>query len=83
LGNGYTQTQTSPLEITAVTGSVYSIDAGYSHSLAVLTDGTVLAWGDNDSGKLDNSNSFNDIEQHWAKNAIIAAHASGMVEGFE
>ena len=32
---------------------VLSVSAGYSHSLALKSDSTVVAWGDNSSGQTD------------------------------
>ena len=29
-----------------------AVDAGYEHNLALLANGTVMAWGDNYSGEL-------------------------------
>ena len=43
----------SPTLITALSNiTVSSIDAGYSHSLALTTDGKVYAWGSNGNGQL-------------------------------
>ncbi|RUT37908.1 hypothetical protein EJP82_27495 [Paenibacillus anaericanus] len=35
-----------------------SVSAGYNHTLAIRQDGTVWAWGSNDSGKLGNGTFF-------------------------
>ena len=40
-----------PVQVPGLTG-VVAVAAGYYHSLAVKTDGTVWAWGDNDYGQL-------------------------------
>lgn len=40
-----------PLQVNALS-SVLTVGAGSAHSLAVLTDGTVWAWGDNERGQL-------------------------------
>ncbi len=42
-----------PVQVTAIEGIV-GIDAGYEHSLAHRTDGTVWAWGNNSMGQLGN-----------------------------
>lgn len=35
-----------------------AVSAGYSHSLALLSDGTVAAWGENSSGELGNNSTY-------------------------
>lgn len=62
LGDGYLTTQsTVPVGVNVSTGSalynkgVKAIAAGYNHSLALCNDGTVVAWGANDSGQLGNN----------------------------
>jgi alpha-tubulin suppressor-like RCC1 family protein len=44
----------TPMQVTGLT-NVEAIAAGSSHSLALLSDGTVWAWGRADSGRLGNS----------------------------
>ncbi|TAJ78805.1 MAG: hypothetical protein EPO42_07300 [Gallionellaceae bacterium] len=41
-----------PTQLTGITGSVAAIAGGYSHTLAVTSDGQVWAWGRNDTGQL-------------------------------
>ncbi|MER6348181.1 RCC1 domain-containing protein [Streptomyces sp. NPDC001595] len=54
LGNGSIGGETgTPGLVVGLTG-VRDVDAGYSHSLALRTDGTVRAWGDNSDGQLGN-----------------------------
>ncbi len=43
-------------------GEVTAIAAGTYHSLALLSNGTVMAWGSNDSGEL------GDEEPRWTRN---------------
>jgi alpha-tubulin suppressor-like RCC1 family protein len=53
LGNGSTITSTIPVQVSIPAGvSFQSIAAGYDHSLAVATDGSVYAWGNNSHGQL-------------------------------
>jgi len=40
--------------ITALPGGVYTFAVGANHVLAVRSDGTVWAWGGNDSGQTGN-----------------------------
>lgn len=58
LGNGVTSTGPTPVPV-AVSGlsnASLTIAAGGSHSLAVKTDRTIVAWGDNGAGELGNGN---------------------------
>lgn len=57
LGDGTTTSRSLPVEVTTTTGAlagkfVVGIAAGGTHSLAVCSDGTVAAWGNNFSGQL-------------------------------
>lgn len=54
LGNGSTLRSTLPIQVTGLGGSgrVRSAAGGWGHSLAVLTDGSVWAWGLNDQGQI-------------------------------
>jgi alpha-tubulin suppressor-like RCC1 family protein len=61
LGNGTTTSSTPPVEglgfraveVSGITTAT-SIALGYSHSCALLSDGTVKCWGDNMYGQLGN-----------------------------
>src|SRR3712207_7610633 len=46
LGDGTTTDRLAPAAVPGLTG-VSAVAAGGTHSLALRTDGTVLAWGDN------------------------------------
>lgn len=61
LGNGTTQALTGISTPAAVSGlsSVTAIHAGVSFGLALKSDGTVWAWGENASGQLGNSSTSN------------------------
>ncbi len=52
LGNGSNDDTTTAVEVSGLTGRVVSIACGFNHSLAVMSDGSVWAWGDNGSGAL-------------------------------
>ena len=59
LGNGTTTGSPYPVQVKGVGGgpplsNVIAIAAGYDHSLALTSDGTVYAWGANGSGQLGN-----------------------------
>ncbi|GAA4888355.1 hypothetical protein GCM10023237_02030 [Streptomyces coeruleoprunus] len=68
LGDGTTTGRTLPVAVCAVGATdcaanpltgVSSIDAGFSHSLAVLSDRTVRSWGGNFAGQLGDGTSGN------------------------
>ncbi len=54
LGNGTVLKQSAPTPVERITPSsgVIAIDAGNSYSMALSKDGTVWAWGNNQSGQL-------------------------------
>jgi alpha-tubulin suppressor-like RCC1 family protein len=52
LGDGTTVNRTTPVTLSISGAPVTKIAAGWYHSLALRSDGTVLAWGRNDSAQL-------------------------------
>jgi alpha-tubulin suppressor-like RCC1 family protein len=59
LGDGTTTSSSVPLQVKGVGGvglltGVIVVAAGGTHSLALLSNGTVVAWGDNEFGELGN-----------------------------
>ena len=66
LGNGATTNCSVPVAVatagTPLAGkTVVAIAAGYSHSLALCSDGTLAAWGDNTDGELGNGTSTSSL----------------------
>jgi alpha-tubulin suppressor-like RCC1 family protein len=64
LGDNTTTTRTSPVQVLGVGGSGYltnitAVSAGSQHSMALKNDGTVYAWGRNNSGQLGNNTTTN------------------------
>ena len=57
LGDGTTTNRSTPVSVTGLTGvTVTALAAGYQHSCALISDGTVKCWGDNTYSELgDNS----------------------------
>ena len=55
VGDGKTVQRTSPVADVGIGGLVVQAAAGDAHSLALLDDGTVVAWGFNGSGQLGNN----------------------------
>ncbi len=51
LGNSTTRSSNTPVAVSGLSG-VTSVAAGGEHSLALLGDGTVVAWGSNQDGQL-------------------------------
>jgi alpha-tubulin suppressor-like RCC1 family protein len=56
LGTGSTQSSASPQLVSGISGTVTQVAAGWTHSLALGSDGTVWAWGDNQFGELGDGN---------------------------
>jgi alpha-tubulin suppressor-like RCC1 family protein len=55
LGNAATYTvQSRPVETFGMASGITRISAGVNHVLALRSDGTVLAWGDNEHGEVGN-----------------------------
>jgi alpha-tubulin suppressor-like RCC1 family protein len=50
-----------PVQVQGLTGAV-AVPAGYQHSLALLSDGTVMAWGDNGFNQLGQSDGIGGIQ---------------------
>ena len=78
LGIGSTTSKSTPTAI-STTGvlagkTILSLAAGYSHSLALCSDGTLAAWGTNDSGQFGNGN-------RTSSNIPVAAGTTGMLTG--
>jgi alpha-tubulin suppressor-like RCC1 family protein len=63
LGNGNTTNSSAPVAVTALNGAALSgvtaIAAGSEHTLALMSYGTVMAWGRNDQGQLGNGTTTN------------------------
>ena len=60
LGNGTWSHQNSPVAVTgAMSSGVTAIAAGVYHSLALKSDGSVWAWGENNGGQLGDGTSIN------------------------
>jgi len=54
LGNGTTTNSPTPVSVTGLGGAATKVVAGYYHSCALLSDGTVECWGGNSYGELGN-----------------------------
>jgi alpha-tubulin suppressor-like RCC1 family protein len=56
LGTGSAQSAASPQLVSGISGTITKVATGWSHSLALGSDGTVWAWGDNQYGELGDGN---------------------------
>jgi len=59
LGDGNTTESDVPVPVEGLKGVVTAIAAGGEHSLALLSNGTVMAWGENEHGELGDGNTSN------------------------
>jgi alpha-tubulin suppressor-like RCC1 family protein len=80
LGNGTRSDSSSPVEVTGLPNNVMAtaIAGGEFHSLALMSDGTVWAWGDNFTGELGNGTtnaSSRPVEVRGLPNKAIAIAA--------
>ena len=79
LGNSSTTTSGVPVAVTTVGTvlegkTVIAIAAGLAHSMALCSDGTLAAWGDNNNGALGNNS-------NTASNVPVAVSTSGALAG--
>jgi alpha-tubulin suppressor-like RCC1 family protein len=77
-GNEGERTSDVPVEVTGVSGAK-AVAAGAQHSLALLEDGTVMAWGEDESGQLGNGRLAHDQELPSAVHGLsgVSAIAAG------
>jgi alpha-tubulin suppressor-like RCC1 family protein len=78
LGNNSTTASTAPVAVTAdgvLSGkTVVAVSAGYGYSMALCSDGSVVAWGRNNSGQLGDNSTTN-------SNVPVAVIATGVLAG--
>ena len=77
LGDGTTSTRAAPVQAGGGLSDVVAIDAGTSFTLALKSDGTVWAWGDNQSGQLGNGTT---TESHVPVQVRAANGGKGFLE---
>ena len=75
LGTDDTNVHSSPMQVPGVSNAV-AISAGYYDSFALLANGTVMAWGSNDSGQLGDgtSNEHDSPELLSTLSNIVSLH---------
>lgn len=79
LGDGTNTNRVDPVQVTGLPTNVITVSAGVEHSLALLSDGTVRAWGNNTDGQLGdgtNNNSAVPVQVSGLDN-VIAIFAGG------
>ncbi|REE94927.1 S8 family serine peptidase [Thermomonospora umbrina] len=82
LGTGTTTSSTTPVPVSGLTGvarTAGSVSGGVGHSLALKTDGTVWAWGDNANGQLGDGTTTDRLTpvQVSGLNGVVAVSAGG------
>jgi len=68
LGDGTNLTRNRPVRVTSLTGVVVATGAGDLHSLALMSDGTVRAWG-----KAETNEQFNMVRYFKRRRAVSLA----------
>jgi alpha-tubulin suppressor-like RCC1 family protein len=84
LGDGHTSSQsTVPVPVKGLTG-VVSVSAGDGHSLALLSNGTVMAWGEDAFGQLGDGRRrpFSDVPVQVKGLAGVIQVAAGNMDSF-
>jgi len=76
LGTGDTNYSNVPVSVTGLTGTFVAVAAGQNHTVALKSNGTVCAWGDNRYGQLGDGTTT----QHNAPVVISALSGSGITE---
>ncbi len=77
LGDGTTENSLAPIPVSDL-GEVVSVAAGSDHSLALLSNGTVMAWGANNVGQLgDGNNTSSDLPVAVSGLSGVTAIAAG------
>jgi alpha-tubulin suppressor-like RCC1 family protein len=81
LGNGTTTSSDLPGPVTGLGDGVATISAGSNHSLALMTSGAVVAWGENGSGQLGNGTTNGPETCPSGFSSVACATTPGAVSG--
>jgi len=74
IGDSTNTDRTSPVAVSSLSSGVTAIGAGFYHTLAVKSDGSVVAWGENGNGQIGDGSQT----ARWVPTAV--ASLSGVVE---
>ncbi|HET8897407.1 MAG TPA: hypothetical protein VFN09_01305 [Rhodanobacteraceae bacterium] len=81
LGDGTASDSSSPVAVLGLDTSAAAVSAGYNHTCALLTDGSVMCWGNNKHGELGNGsedyNSYVPVEVAALGSSVVAISTSG------
>lgn len=72
---GHAASEAATIEVTVSTGEFWTVAAGPNHTLALKGDGTVWAWGRNDSGQLGDGTTLDRLVAPAAVNGMADAIA--------
>lgn len=73
LGDGTMTSRHLPVRAVGLSGRVIAVAAGHSHSLALIEDGTVVAWGWNAHGQLGNG-----IDESYSESHSVPSPVSSL-----
>ena len=76
LGDGTTTNRTAPIRVKGLSGIVAINGSGGTHSLALKSDGTVWAWGNNSSGQLGDGTTKNRLTPVQVKDLNLGTSKS-------
>lgn len=74
VGDGTTVSRTTPRQVTSISGRARAVAAGASHSMALLENGSVMAWGGNSDGQLGNGLTT------LSKTAVMVSDLTGVAQ---
>lgn len=79
LGNGTNTASTSPISISIISSDWIQISTGSAHTMGILSNGTLWAWGANSNGQLGIGNTTNQLfpQQVGSANNWISVSAGG------
>jgi alpha-tubulin suppressor-like RCC1 family protein len=85
LGDGTTTNSSTPVVVSGISGSTLAtqITAGYGHTCALISDGTVRCWGKNSNGQLGNGTTTDSSTPVVVSGILGSTRATQIAGGFE